>query len=636
MSFMRVRGHPAVKHSFSLLRLLLRHDDSSCVSNTLSINLTRGLTMSDNCSLQTEADMDTESMQKTGSRWMLVLLAAGLLSSGPLLAQTPVDENGNPVPAIDESLDPGTEIDPGAEPADLFSAAELEELVGRIALYPDDLLAVVLPASAYPLQIVQAARFLEQLEDDKSLKPDESWDPSVTALLNYPDVVKLMNDDLDWTYRLGEAVVLQQADVIAAVEAFRDRAYAAGNLKSDERQTVSNNDGVIEIEPVEEEVIYVPYYEPERVVVYQTEPVYYYYARPYPLYYYPYPYGYSFASGYFWGVTTAFTIGWHSRHLHVFHDSYFGHPYYGHHYFGHFYRRPSINIYNTYYVNDHVRRPPHYRRDGDFWRPRRHSGALPGHDRSRADYYYRDARRARSEDGYRDQRDGSRTRQIAAGNSRHANRNAGNAGFRGETGNEARARVGSDDRTVRLSRNRSGADSRNGDRAGAAEARRQADTASDNDTIRFRPRQRTADTRPANDNERAIRFRARDRAAPPTSPGGANEVVRSRSSQRSDRNRNADVVRSSRSNRSATVPSVRQQRPSAVSRPAMPSHTSRPSVRQPAARSAPPRMSAPRASSSRPATVSRPASSQPTRAAPAPRQSSSTDHSGKRQRSHQR
>ncbi|MGH8193400.1 MAG: DUF3300 domain-containing protein [Woeseiaceae bacterium] len=598
------------------------------------------LTMSDNCSLQTEADMDTESMQKTWSQRVLVLLAAGLLSAGPLLAQTPVDENGKPVPALDESLDPGTEIDTGvdradgADPADLFSAAELEQLVGRIALYPDDLLAVVLPASAYPLQIVQAARFLEQLEDDKSLKPDESWDPSITALLNYPEVVELMNDDLDWTYRLGEAVVLQQADVIAAIEAFRDRAYAAGNLKSDERQTVSNNDGVIEIEPVEEEVIYVPYYEPERVVVYQTEPVYHYYARPCPLYYYPYPYGYSFASGYFWGVTTAFTIGWHSRYLHVFHDSYFGHPYYGHHYFGHFYRRPSINIYNTYYVNDHVRRSPHYRRDGDFWRPRRHSGALPGHDRSRADYY-RDTRRARSEDGYRDQRDGSRTRQIAAGNSRLANRNVGNAGntgFRGETGNEARARPGSDERTVRLSRNRSGAETRNGDRANVAEARRQADTASGNDTPRFRPRQRTADTRPANDNDRAIRFRARDRAARPASPGGANEVVRSRPSQRSDRN--ADVVRSSRGNRTATVPSVRRERPSA--RPVTPSHMSRPSVTQPAARSAPPRMSAPRTSSSQPATVSRPAPSQPSRAAPAPRQSSSAEHSGRRDRSHQR
>ena len=120
----------------------------------------------------------------------------------------------------------------------LLSSAELQELVGPIALYPDDLLAVVLPASTYPLQLVQAQRFLDDLKSDSSLQPDESWDDSIVALINYPEAVELLNDDLDWTWRLGEAVVAQQADVIAAVESFRDRAYAAGNLKSDEHQTV--------------------------------------------------------------------------------------------------------------------------------------------------------------------------------------------------------------------------------------------------------------------------------------------------------------------------------------------------------------------------------------------------------------
>ncbi len=72
----------------------------------------------------------------------------------------------------------------------------------------------------------------------------------------------MLNDDLDWTFRLGEAVVAQQTDVIQAIEAFRDRAYAAGNLKSDEFQVITNDDGVIEISPAQEDVIYVPYYEP--------------------------------------------------------------------------------------------------------------------------------------------------------------------------------------------------------------------------------------------------------------------------------------------------------------------------------------------------------------------------------------
>src|SRR5262245_22696410 len=119
----------------------------------------------------------------------------------------------------------------------IASAEELHELVGPIALYPDDLVAIVLPASTYPLQVVQAARFLEDRKRDSSLKANEDWDDSVVALLNYPEVIKLLNDDLDWTYDLGTAVLNQRADVLAAVQDFRDEAYAAGNLKSDERQT---------------------------------------------------------------------------------------------------------------------------------------------------------------------------------------------------------------------------------------------------------------------------------------------------------------------------------------------------------------------------------------------------------------
>lgn len=308
--------------------------------------------------------MSTVSMHRAPRAGLPLMAILGLLVAGPSWTQVPVDEAGNPIDAqvIDEA---GT--DTALAAGENLTAEELEKLVGPIALYPDDLLAIVLPASAYPLQIVQAARFLEQLEEDASLKPDESWDDSVVALLNYPEVIEMMNEDLEWTYALGEAVVRQQPDVIAAIETFRDRAYAAGNLKSDGRQTVTSENGVIEIEPADEEVIYVPYYEPERVVVYQPEPVYYYYPRPYPVYYYPYPYGYSFASGYFWGVTTAFHIGWLSDHLHVYHHSYWGHPYFGHNYFfGYWYRRPSISVHNTFYVNNHVRRPPHHERDGDF------------------------------------------------------------------------------------------------------------------------------------------------------------------------------------------------------------------------------------------------------------------------------
>ena len=293
----------------------------------------------------------------------------------------------------------------GDEGIPVLTQAELVELVGPIALYPDDLLAIVLPASTYPLQLVQASRFLDDLEQDSSLEPDESWDDSVVALTNYPEVIELLNEDLDWTWQLGEAVVAQQADIIKAIESFRDRAYTAGNLRSDEHQNVTNSDGVIEIAPVEEDVIYVPYYEPERVVVYQPQPVYYYYPRPYPVYYYPYPYGYNFHYSYFWGVTTAFTIGWLTDSVHVYHHSYYGHPYYGHHYYNHgWYRSPTIHVHNSTYVYNSYRPSRHVDHGGDYWHP-------PGHRRrlGRSDHRITNSR-------YYTNR----------GNPNHGNRNHGN------------------------------------------------------------------------------------------------------------------------------------------------------------------------------------------------------------------
>ena len=305
-----------------------------------------------------------------------------LLSPAISLAQVPVDDSGKVIGSYESQAD----IAPvGEDGIPRLSQAELQELVGPIALYPDDLLAIVLPAAAYPLQIVEAARFLEALESDPTLKPNDDWDDSIVALLNYPEVVELLNDDLDWTLRLGDAVVVQQTDVVDAVEGFRDRAYAAGNLKSDEYQTVSRDeDDVIYISPAEEDVIYVPYYEPAQVVYYQPAPVYHYYPRSYPVYYYPYAAGHYFDRGYFWGVTTAFTIGWMTDSLHVYHHSYHGHPYYGHSYYNkRWYRSPSINVYNTTYANHSNVYANNYSR-GDRWQPsetRRAYTRREGYDR---------------------------------------------------------------------------------------------------------------------------------------------------------------------------------------------------------------------------------------------------------------
>ena len=265
------------------------------------------------------------------------------------------------------------------EPVEPLTGAELETLVAPVALYPDDLLAIVLPASTFPLQIVLAARFLAEREVDPSLEPGAEWDASVVALLNYPEIVALLDRELKWTWQLGEAVLLQQEDVIAAVADFRAQVSAAGNLKSDEKQVVSVSDaGAIEIAPAEPEVIYVPYYDPVEVVSYQPRRVYHYYPRAYPVYYYPYPSGHYFSNGAFWGVTSAFSIGWYSRSLHWHHHGFHDHPYFGYSYYDPFYyRRPHVwlNVYHR----DRLRRHDRRHHDDNRWRnDDRHRGSRPG------------------------------------------------------------------------------------------------------------------------------------------------------------------------------------------------------------------------------------------------------------------
>ena len=147
---------------------------------------------------------------------------------------------------------------------------ELEKILGPIALYPDVLLAQILPAATFPLDIVQAARWLRSKPDMSKLQ-DQRWDPSVLALCNYPQVLYKMDEDLDWTNALGTAFLDQQKDVMATIQDLRRRAQAAGALKSTPEQTVVADQGAITIAPAQPEVIYVPQYNPQ--VVYVTQPV---------------------------------------------------------------------------------------------------------------------------------------------------------------------------------------------------------------------------------------------------------------------------------------------------------------------------------------------------------------------------
>ena len=202
-----------------------------------------------------------------------------------------------------------------APEAELLSAEEIRELVAPVALYPDELLAVVLPATTNPLQIVQAQRYLDKRQTDQSLKPDQAWDPSILALLNYPDVVAKMNDDLEWTENLGTAVIDQQADVMDAIQQIRAEANAAGYLQTNEKQVVVQEKETIVIQSADPEVVYVPTYDPQAVVVQN------YAAYPPPVYSNPYPYYYSPAATFFAGAvvgaTFAYAFDWNDNNINI-------------------------------------------------------------------------------------------------------------------------------------------------------------------------------------------------------------------------------------------------------------------------------------------------------------------------------
>jgi len=146
-----------------------------------------------------------------------------------------------------------------------FSPDDMDALTGPIALYPDALIAIILPASTYLVDIVLAARFLEAGGDSaraQTLADSQPWDQSVRALAHYPDVLHWMDENRAWTRQLGAAFLTQPEDVMASIQRLRARAQAAGNLSTNVHQTVFAQDDYIRIVPTYEEVLYVPYYDP--------------------------------------------------------------------------------------------------------------------------------------------------------------------------------------------------------------------------------------------------------------------------------------------------------------------------------------------------------------------------------------
>jgi hypothetical protein len=189
----------------------------------------------------------------------------------------------------------------------VFKQEELEQILAPIALHPDSLVSQILMASTYPLEVVQADRWAKQ---NSSLKGDalaaalekQDWDASVKSLVNFPQVLTMMSEKLDWTQKLGDAFLADQKKVLDTIQSLRAKAQASGNLKTTKEQNVIVEETVIKIEPANPQVVYVPTYNPTVV----------YGAWPYPAYppSYYYPPGYVATSMFAFGAGVAMGAAW--------------------------------------------------------------------------------------------------------------------------------------------------------------------------------------------------------------------------------------------------------------------------------------------------------------------------------------
>jgi hypothetical protein len=239
------------------------------------------------------------------------------------IAALPFAHAQTPPPAKPAAAPAGS-AQPPAQGGKTFSQQDLDELLAPIALYPDALLAQVLMASTYPLDVVAADRWVKanpklkgkELED--ALQKQE-WDPAVKALTTLPQVLTMMSEKIDWTQKLGNAFLAQQADVMKTAQGLRKKAQEAGNLKNTPEQTVKTEQQqgqtVVVIESAKTETVYVPTYNP--ATVYGT----WWYPYPPPYYYYPPGYAYgagvAFATGVVVGAAIWGGCGWGNNEINI-------------------------------------------------------------------------------------------------------------------------------------------------------------------------------------------------------------------------------------------------------------------------------------------------------------------------------
>ena len=254
-----------------------------------------------------------------------------------------------------------------------ISQAELEQILAPIALYPDTVLSHILIASTYPLEVIQAERWTasnSNLQGSAAVEAvsNENWDPSVKALVAFPQILKRLSEDLEWTQRLGDAFLQDEKQILASVQILRQRAYDAGSLDQMDKVSVTREDESIVIEPNKREVVYLPYYDSR--VVYGP-----WHWSSYPPVYWNYPYNNHHYAGhnnnpFYWGPRIDISFGfffssfhWRNHHIvRISNNHYRPHNYYSHNqivshqYAERWAHNPSHRrgvSYQTAYINKH-------------------------------------------------------------------------------------------------------------------------------------------------------------------------------------------------------------------------------------------------------------------------------------------
>ncbi len=192
------------------------------------------------------------------------LIAVGGLTIGSLQGEAPapvLPPTAVPTNVAPTNVTPTSVAQPNTAQTEQLTPEQIDALLAPIALYPDPLVAIILPAATFPTDIVMAARYLNSGGDPAAIE-SQTWDDSVKALARYPDVLKWMDQNLTWTQQVGAAFVSQPAALLTATQRLRAAAIAAGNLKESPQQHVVVEDEAIRILPAQREVIYVPVYDP--------------------------------------------------------------------------------------------------------------------------------------------------------------------------------------------------------------------------------------------------------------------------------------------------------------------------------------------------------------------------------------